>query len=143
MRQWRPTPVLRRRFHPERRSLPPAVGLVGLLLFAGFLEVWRVTRISELTIAIDRIEATAAQTEARRDYLDAQLAAARTRPALTSMARSWGMKPAEPAQIVVVPAAFLAGGSEASGTDRGLTGLAGLGRRTLDFLVQEARARTR
>jgi len=140
MKTWGATPILRRRYHAERRGLPPIAWIVGLVLMVGFVEVWESTRVSALTLDIDRAARELARTEARRDYLDAELAAARTRPALAQAAKSLGMKPADPAQIVLVPDAYLAGTDNAVRADRGL---AALGRRAFEVLVPQARARTR
>jgi hypothetical protein len=141
MKEWKPaTPVLRRRFEFERRGVPVGVWMLGLALFAVFVEVWQVTRVSELTLALDRTEKAIAETSARRDYLDAQLAATRTRPALERAAARLGMKPAEPAQIVVVPAAYLADGPA---SEEGGRFVASLGRRVAETLVPSARAKSR
>ena len=141
MKEWKPaTPVLRRRYDSERRSVPLGAWVLGLVLSAVFVEVWQVTRVSELTLAIDRSEKAIAETQARRDYLDAQLAATRTRPALERRAAQLGMKPAEPEQIVVVPAAYLADGP---GAEEGGRFLVALGRRVAETLVPQARAKSR
>ncbi|MEO6462887.1 MAG: hypothetical protein ABIP29_07410 [Candidatus Eisenbacteria bacterium] len=133
-------PVLRRRFDFDRRTLPLGVWILALVLSAAFVEVWQVTRESEITFEIDRTEAELGKASARRDALDAQLAGHRTRTALEAQARRMGMKPAEPHQIVVVPAAFLAGGG---GSEEGGRALVALGRRVAETLVPSARARTR
>lgn len=140
MKRWKPTPVLRRRFDFERRGLPLGVWILGLMLFVLFVEVWQVTRVSELVLAIDTSEKKLAQAEARRGDLEARLASTRTRPALAEQARRLGMKPAEPSQIVVVPAAYLAGDSPA---EEAGTRIAALGRRFAEALVPPARARSR
>ena len=134
------TPVLRRRYDFEGRRVPLAAWILGLVLVAAFVEVWQVTRVSELTLQIDRASLELAKAEARRDDLEARLAATRTRPALAAHAKALGMKPAEPRQIVVVPAAYLAGGE--SGEEGGRA-LVALGRRVAETLVPSARARTR
>ena len=141
MKEWKPaTPVLRRRFDFERRGVPLGVWVLGLVLSAAFVEVWQVTRVSELTLAIDKSERASAETQARRDYLDAQIAATRTRPALERTAARIGMKPAEPQQIVVVPAALLADGP---GAPEGGRFFAALGRRVAETLVPKANAKGR
>jgi hypothetical protein len=140
MKEWKPTPVLRRRFEFERRGLPLGTWILGLLLVALFVEVWQVTRVSELVLTIDRAEKALAQTEARRDYLEARLAATRTRPALAQAAQKLGMKPAEPSQIVVVPAGYLAGDGP---VEEAGTRIAALGHRVAEALVPPARARSR
>ena len=134
------TPVLRRRYDFDRRTLPLGAWILALALSAAFVEVWQVTRVSELTLAIDEGTTELAKAEARRDGLEAQLAEHRTRTALESQARRLGMKPAEPQQIVVVPAAYLAGGSESVEGGRSLVAL---GRRFAESIVPSARARTR
>ena len=141
MKEWKPvTPVLRRRFDFERRGVPLGVWMLGLVLSAVFVEVWQVTRVSEMTLAIDKSEKSIAEAEARVDYLDAQLASTRTRPALERTASRLDMKPAEPQQIVVVPAALLADGP---GAPEGGRFLAALGRRVAETLVPSARAKSR
>ena len=141
MKDWKPaTPVLRRRFDFERRGVPLGVWVLGLVLSAVFVEVWQVTRVSELSMALGKTEKTIAETEARRDYLDAQIAATRTRPALERTADRLNMKPAEPQQIVVVPAALLADGP---GAEKGGRFFVALGRRVAETLVPNANAKGR
>ena len=140
MKQWKPTPVLRRRFEFEKKGVPLLAWVLSLVLVATFVEVWQATRVSEFTLQIDRTEKALTQAEARQAYLESQLAATRTRPALAPLALKLGMKPAEPSQIVVVPAAYLAGGDAPEGGGKTLVAL---GRRVADFLVPAARARTR
>jgi hypothetical protein len=140
MRKTTRTPVLRRRYDFDGRRIPLGTWILGLILVAAFVEVWQVTRVSELTLEIDRAALELAKAEARRDDLEARLAATRTRPALVAHAKALGMKPAEPQQIVVVPAAYLAGGE---GAEEGGHALVALGRRVAETLVPSARARTR
>lgn len=140
MRRRTSTPVLRRRYDFSGRTIPLGVWILGLFLLAVFAEVWQVTRVSELTMAIDRSTTELAKAEARRDDLEARLAVTRTRPALEARARQLGMKPAEPSQIVVVPMAYLAGGDDA---ESGGGGLVAFGRRVAETLVPSARARSR
>lgn len=140
MRRKTTTPVLRRRYDFDGRSVPLGAWILGLVLMAAFVEVWQVTRVSELTIATDLAATNLAKAEARRDDLEARLAATRTRPALEARARQLGMKPAEPSQIVVVPGAYLAGGDAAESGGRSLVAF---GRRVAETLVPSARARTR
>jgi hypothetical protein len=96
--------------------------------------------VSELTLETDRAAIALAKAEARRDDLEARLAATRTRTALEAHARRVGMKPAEPGQVIVVPDAYLAGGSP---VEEGGHALAALGRRVAETLVPSARAKTR
>jgi hypothetical protein len=141
MKEWKPaTPVLRRRYDFDRKGVPLGVWILGLVLFAVFVEVWQVTRVSELTYTLDKTDKSIAEAQARRDYLDAQLAATRTRLALENAAHKHGMKPAEPSQIVVVPAAYLADGP---GAEEGGRFLVALGRRVAESFVPTARAKSR
>jgi hypothetical protein len=135
----RPT-VLRKRYDYERRGVPFYAWVLGLILLAVFTEVWLVTRMSEVTLQNDRVEKALAQAAARQSYLEAQLAATRTRPALALLAKRMGMKPAEPSQIVNLPAAYLADGDA---PEEGGNSLVALGRRFADAIVPSARARVR
>lgn len=139
MKQWKPTPVLRRRFEFDKKGVPLIVWVLCLAMVATFTEVWQATRVSEFTLRIDRAEKALGQAGSRQADLESRLAATRTRPALAPLAAKLGMKPAEPSQIIVVPAAYLAGGDVSEGGGRTL---ALLGRRVADFLVPSARART-
>ena len=140
MKHWKPTPVLRRRFDFDKKGVPLAAWIVGLVLVASFAEVWQATRVSELTLSIDRTSAQLSQVQSRLSDLDARLAAHHTRPALAGIAGRLGMKPAEPTQIVMIPAAYLAGTDlpENAGSQ-----LAMIGRRVAEVLVPSARARSR
>ena len=139
MKQWKPTPVLRRRFDFDKKGVPLAAWIVGLVLVASFVEVWQATRVSELTLSIDRTSVQLSQVQSRLSDLEARLAAGRTRPALAGIASKLGMKPAEPFQIVRIPAGYLAGAElpESAGTQ-----LASLGRWVAEFVVPSARARS-
>ena len=139
MKKRTPTPVLRRRYDFSGRSIPLGAWILGLVLMAAFTEVWQVTRVSQVTIDTDKAAAELSKAEARRDDLSARLASTRTRPALEARARQLGMKPAEPSQIVVVPAGFLAGGDSREGGQA----LVALGRRVAESIVPSAWARTR
>jgi hypothetical protein len=138
MKKRTPTPVLRRRYDFSERSIPLGAWIVGLVLLAVFVEVWQVTRVSELTLRTDEALAELGKAEARRDDLSARLASTRTRPALEARARQLGMKPAEPSRIVVVPAGYLAGGDAEAGGQ-----IVAFGRRVAETLVPSAWARTR
>ena len=140
MRKRNHTPVLRRRYDFSGRSIPLGAWILLLILGASFVEVWQATRASQLTISTDATSRKLQDAVALRDDLDAKLAATRTRTALESRARDLDMRPAEPNQIVIVPAAFLAGGSE---QEEGGRALVAFGRRIAETLVPSARARSR
>jgi hypothetical protein len=140
MKHWKPTPVLRRRYEFDKKGVPLLVWVLGLVLLATFTEVWQATRVSELTLGIDRAETALAQATSRQSYLESQLASTRTRPALSSLARQLGMAPAEPIQTVLIPAAYLAGNEVSEGSGRTLVAF---GRRVAEVLVPSARARSR
>ena len=133
------TPVLRRRYDFTGRSIPLGAWILLLILGASFVEVWQATRASVLTIRIDATGKQLDDAVALRDDLDAKLAATRTRTALETRARDMGMRPAEPNQIVVVPAGYLAGGDD----EPGGRSFVALGRRLAEIVVPSARARTR
>jgi len=140
MKKKTPTPVLRRRFDFDRPRVPLAGWILVLVLVVAFVEVWQVTRVSALTMSTEKTARLLEDTEARRDYLEGRLAVTRTRSALEARARALGMKPAEPSQIVVVPAAYLAGGDGADERDESF---AALGRMFAESLVPSARAKGR
>jgi hypothetical protein len=140
MKQWKPTPVLRRRFEFDKKGVPLVAWVVGLVLVASFVEVWQATRVSELTLSIDRTSAQLSQAQSRLSDLDSRLAACRTRPALAGIASRLGMKPAEPMQTVMIPAAYLAGTDL---PERAGSQIALFGRRVAEVLVPSARARSR
>ena len=140
MKQWKPTPVLRRRFEFDKKGVPLVAWVVGLVLMASFVEVWQATCVSQLTLSIDKTSGQLAQADSRLSDLEARLAAHRTRPALASAAAQLGMKPAEPSQIVVINAEYLAG-NDLPGTAG--ASFASLGRRIADAVVPSARANSR
>ena len=139
MKSNRPT-VLRKRFELERRGVPLAAWVVGLALMAVFGDVWLVTRMSEVTLQKDKVERALAQASARQSYLEAQLASTRTRPALAALAKKMGMKPAEPTQVVILPAAYLADGDAPDVAGHSLLAFT---RKVADAIVPGAMARTR
>ena len=140
MRKQTKTPVLRRRYDFDRRALPLGAWILLLLVGAGFVEVWQTTQVSALSIHIGRTADDLAKAEARRDALEARLAEHRTRTALEAQAKRLGMKPAEPEQVVVVPAQWLADGGS---SEEGGGALVALGRKVAETLVPQARARSR
>jgi hypothetical protein len=140
MKQWKPTPVLRRRFEFDKKGVPLVAWVVGLVLMASFVEVWQATCVSQLTLSIDKTSGQLAQADSRLSDLEARLAAHRTRPALANAAAQLGMKPAEPSQIVVIPAAYLAA-SDLPGTAG--ASFASVGRRIAEAVVPSARANSR
>jgi len=115
--------------------------IFALLLAAAFIEVWESTAVSQLSLDIDRLQDQVRNTDAHTSYLDARWAEAGNRVRLAMFAKSHGLRPADPGQIVVIPRTYLASAPAASGIPE--NGLAAITRRTTEFFVPAARARGR
>lgn len=81
-----------------------ALGLIGLLL----TEVWQNARVTQLCLRLERTHHALAAAQAREAYVRAQLERRATRAALSPMAGSMGLVPADPRQVVTLPAEYLA-----------------------------------
>jgi hypothetical protein len=81
-----------------------ALGLLGLLL----LEVWQNARVTQLCLRLEQTHRALAAAQAREAYVRAELARRVTRAELTPMAGSLGLMPADPRQVVTLPAEYLA-----------------------------------
>ena len=128
---------------PEARVSRPglwlfALGLVGMLL----VEVGQSSRMAELALALDQNRAALAQAQARLEFVQAQLERRITRAELAPQASKLGLLPADPRQVVALPAEFLASeaGTDGNPEDASLLGLA---ERASRALVPEATARAR
>lgn len=112
-----------------------ALALLGLLL----AEVWQNARVAELCLRLEKTHRALAGEQAREAYVRAQLERRVTRAALSPLAGSLGLVPADARQVVMLPAEYLArDGSEAPQR----TQLA-LAERFSRALVPEATARDR
>jgi cell division protein FtsL len=112
----------------------------ALLLAAAFIEVWESTAVSQLSLDIDRLQVQVRDTQARTSYLDARVAESSSRVRLAGYARTLNMRPADPAQVVVIPRDFLAAAPQAGIPE---DGLAAATRRAAELFVPSARARGR
>lgn len=90
-----------RAFRPE--LLLAALGLLGLLL----TEVWQNARVAELCLHLERTHRALAAAQAREAYVSAQLERRVTRAALSPVAGSLGLVPADARQVVTLPAEYL------------------------------------
>ncbi len=111
-----------------------AFALLGLLL----AEVWQNARVTQLCLGLERTQRGLVAARAREAYVRAQLDRRATRAALSPMAGSLGLRPADAAQVVVLPAEYLAH----DGARGGETRLA-LAERLSRVLIPEATARER
>jgi hypothetical protein len=111
-----------------------ALGLLGLLLG----EVWQNARVAELCLRLERTHRALEAAQAREAYVRADLERRVTRAALSGVAHSLGLVPAEARQLVALPAEYLA--RDAS---RGTGPALALAERIARVLVPEATARER
>ena len=128
---------------PESRVSRPglwlaALALVGMLL----VEVGQSSRMAELSLELDQNRAALAQAQARMEFVQAQLERRTTRAELAPQANKLGLAPADPRQVVALPAEFLAAEAPADGNPENAT-LLGLAERASRALVPEATARAR
>ena len=130
---------------PEAGAIRPgpwlaALGLVGMLL----VEVGQSSRMAELALELDQNRAALVQAQARLEFVQAQLERRTTRAELAPQASRLGLLPADPRQIVALPAEFLAAEAEAEadGSPEEAS-LLGLAERASRALVPEAKARVR
>ena len=115
-----------------------ALGLVGMLL----VEVGQSSRMAELSLELDQNRAALVQAQARLEFVQAQLEHRITRAELAPQASKLGLLPADPRQVVALPAEFLAAETQAEGNPNPAT-LLGLAERASRALVPEATARAR
>ena len=115
-----------------------AAALVAMLL----VEVGQSSRMAELSLDLDQNRAALVQAQARMEFVQAQLERRITRAELAPQATKLGLQPADPGQVVALPAEFLAVEMTAEGKadDASLLGLA---ERASRALVPEAKARVR
>jgi len=110
------------------------LALLGLLL----AEVWQNARVTQLCLNLERTERALTAAQAREAYVRAQLDRRATRAALSPMAGSLGLVPADARQVVTLPAEYLA--RDAS---RPAGPALALAERVARVLVPEATARER
>lgn len=108
--------------------------LLGLLL----AEVWQNARVTQLCLGLERTQHALTAAQAREAYVRAQLDRRATRAALSPMAGSLGLAPADARQVVVLPAEYLAHDETREGGGR-----PALADRFASLLVPEATARER
>jgi len=115
-----------------------AFALVGMLL----VEVGQSSRMAELSLQLDHNRAALVQAQARLEFVRAQLERSGTRAELVPQASKLGLSPADPKQVVALPAEYLAAEAQADGTPDHAS-LLGLAERASRALVPEATARPR
>ena len=137
-----------RRNRPRWRATEARVTRPGLWLFAFALvtmllvEVGQSSRMTELSLELDQNRAAVVQAQARLEFVQAQLDRRTTRAELAPQASKLGLEPADPKQVVALPAEFLAADAPADGSiDQ--ASLLGLAERASRVLVPEATARVR
>ncbi len=126
----------------EARAIRPELWLVALAAVGMLLvEVWQSSRMAELGLALDRNRSAVQQSQARLDYLRAQLDRRTTRTELAPQAARLGLVPVDARQVVLLPSQYLAA-DEASTSGEPRSALA-WAERASRVLVPEARARGR
>ena len=119
----------------------PRIGLwlAGLTVLGLLLaEVWQNARVTQLCIGLEGTHHALSAAQAREAYVRAQLDRRATRAALSPMAGSLGLVPADARQVVMLPAEYLAR-DESAGPGAELA----LAERLSRALVPEATARER
>jgi multidrug efflux pump subunit AcrA (membrane-fusion protein) len=114
-----------------------ALGLLALLL----AEVWQNSRVTQLSLSLERTRHALAAVEAREAYVSAQLQRRSTRAVLSPLAGELGLAPADARQVVVLPADYLSSDEPSTGSSSA-TALAWVDRFSR-ALVPEATARGR
>jgi hypothetical protein len=137
-----------RRNRPRWRASETRVVRPGLWLLASALvvmllvEVGQSSRMAELALQLDQNRAALVQAQARLEFVQAQLERRTTRAELAPQADKLGLQPADPKQVVALPAEYLAAETTADGiTDN--ASLLGLAERASRALVPEATAKPR
>ena len=115
-----------------------ATALVGMLL----VEVRQSSHMAEVSLQLDQNCAALVQTQARLEFVQAQLERRTTRAELAPQASKLGLQPADSRQVVALPAEYLAADSPADGSPADAS-LLGLAERASRALVPEATARAR
>src|SRR5258705_12655623 len=115
-----------------------ALALVGMLL----VEVGQSSRMAELSLDLDQNRAALVQAQARLEFVQAQLERRTTRSELVPQASKLGLQPADPRQVVALPAEFLAVEAAPDGNPESAT-LLGLAERASRAPGPEAPARPR
>ena len=127
----------------EARVSRPGLWLLALALVAMLLvEVGQSSRMAELSLELDQNRAALVQAQARLEFVQAQFERRGTRAELAPQASKLGLVPADPRQVVALPAEFLAAEAPADGSPDNAS-LLGLAERASRALVPEATARAR
>ena len=80
-----------------------ALGVVSALL----IEVSQSARVAEISMQLDKTRATLQQTQARLEFVRAELDRRSTRGELSPLASSMGLAPPASGQVVILPAEYL------------------------------------
>ena len=137
-----------RRNRPRWRASETRVARPGLWLLASALvvmllvEVGQSSRMAELALQLDQNRASLVQAQARLEFVQAQLERRTTRAELAPQADKLGLQPADPKQVVALPAEYLAAETAADGSADNAS-LLGLAERASRALVPEATAKPR
>lgn len=127
----------------EGRALKPGWFLVAAAVMAVLLlEVWQTATVKSLSVRLDEANRSLQQASASLDWRNAELERESTRSELGPVASNLGLQPVDPAQIVALPADYLADSDRPAGPSGSPTLLAWAGRQ-IQTLVPEATARGR
>jgi hypothetical protein len=103
--------------NPETRGIRMEVVVLAMVVVGALLvEVWQTTRMAELRLALDGARAEHAQQIARLEFDRANLVRHLTRAQLEPHAKRLALAPVSSAQVVELPATYLAHGETVPGT---------------------------
>lgn len=126
-----------------RRAIRPELWLVATVAVGMLLvEVWQSSRVTQLSLALDRSRTSLQQVRARWDCASARLQHQNTRAQLVPLAAEMGLAPADAQQVVQLPAEYLAGALDVPSEGKAPAALA-WAERAARALVPEATARAR
>ncbi len=127
----------------DARGLKPGWVLGAILLVAMLLlEVWQQSAVASLSVRSGRATDQLKRASNDLDWTRAQLDRSTRRAEVGSLAFSAGVRPADAAQVVWLPADYLEEDGVAADSDGSPALLAAAGR-ALQSLVPEAKARSR
>ena len=128
---------------PDARVARPelwllAAAVTGMLL----IEVGQSSRVAQLSLALDQSRTALEESQARLEFLRAEVESRTTRAELVPVAQRLGLAPLDAEQVVVLPAEYLAA-EHGAVRDGGPVSVLAWAERASRSLVPEATARVR